>query len=341
MKFQQNADVVSIRDALCVLKNKGKNRLICVIFTFFTLCISANVASKQLSFNKTLVDEEYLFEYEWLDHLGQAQALKFSLPMDTVNDKYRHFKALKPNLLQMYAVKKLKKEAAKVDPQEGRVIITPSNNGIEFSFRSTSQAWMQAKNIEMKNQYEQFIDDYLAQEYYTEFAGFNRHIDATIYKPDHKRFALESVDLLKPVINAIHEQLPNASVQQVAQFMLGWIQTIPYDTIESRSTTNGAGFLPPNRLIANNIGDCDSKVTLMAALMKAFFPSINMAIIFVPEHALLAFHLSHVEADYRLTIDDYDYTLAEPVGPALIEFAKIADESQRFIESGYFIAEKL
>ena len=297
--------------------------------------------AKQLSFNKTLLGEEYLFEYEWLDKSRTLQTLSFKLPVSTVNNQFRHFKALRFDLMRMHAIKKLKSKVAQIDPKLGRVIIKPQKNGVEFAYRSYDQQWILNQEQEMNALYENALKEYIQQEYYTEFEGFETIKNKTIYKPDHQRFILESIPLLTPVAEAISQSVTNTSVHIVAEFVLSWIQTIPYSSIDSRSETNGAGYLPPNRLLANNIGDCDSKVSLMAAIMKSFYPKLEVAIVFVPNHALLALHLAHVELDYRIRVGDYEYTLTEPVGPALIEFTKVSEQSKRFIESGYYVVEPI
>ena len=79
----------------------------------------------------------------------------------------------------------------------------------------------------------------------------------------------------------------------------------------------------------------------MAAIMKALYPHLNMAIVYVPEHALIAFHMSHLESDYKIDIEGLSYTLAEPVGPRLMTFSQVSESSRRYLESGYFSVEML
>ncbi|NVK23466.1 MAG: hypothetical protein HWE10_00935 [Gammaproteobacteria bacterium] len=315
-----------------------------VVIVVLLSLFSSTTYAEQLLFNKTLKEDKYLFEYVWLDRFDNEQTLSFELPLTTVNDTYRHFKALRPSLLRAHSLKKLKQAAAQINPREGRVTIKPTLNGVEFGFVGYDQEWMNNKSQEFSKLYEQSLQEYLRQEYYIEFnsseyLGANK--STKVYKPDHKRFAMESAELLTPIVDAIKQKMPNTTVRNIARFILSWLQTIPYDTIESRAETNGAGFLPPARVIANNIGDCDSKVTLMAAIVKALFPRLNIAIIYVPQHALIAFHMSHLENDYKIDIEGLSYTLAEPVGPALLDFSEVSERSKRFIESGFYSVELL
>lgn len=300
-----------------------------------------NVGAQQLLFDKTLVSDKYQFDYRWVDDKDNNRSFSFSLNAKNVNNDYRHFKALRPSLLHMFQVRKLKQAASQIDPKKGNVTILPRVNRVEFQIRSTDQTWIDQQSKSLQNIYETSLLDYLHQEYYTEFSGFHQVANTKIYKPDHIRFAKESRTALSPIIEAIRAKHPRANARGVAVFLLSWLQSIPYDTMESRAVSNGAGFVPPVRLISNNKGDCDSKVTLMASIMKAMFPRLRIAIIYVPGHALIGMNVSHLEEDEKLEIDGLDYTLAEPVGPALMPFAQISDQSSKYIASGNYQIELL
>lgn len=306
-----------------------------------TLALSFGAAAEQLSFKKKLVKDKYLFSYKWKNEKDVQQDLSFVLNAKNVNGDYRHFKALRPSLLHMFQVRKLKQAASQVDPKKGSVTILPRVNRVEFQIRGTDAKWMEQQSLSLEQVYEASLLDYLHQEYYTEFTGFGHVTGTKIYKPDHIRFAKESVDSLKPIIDAIRAKLPRANARGVAVFLLSWLQSIPYDTMESRAVSNGAGFVPPIRLLSSNKGDCDSKVTLMASIMKAMFPRLRIAIVYVPGHALIGMNVSHLEEDEKLEIDGLDYTLAEPVGPALLPFAQVSEQSLKFIASGNYQIELL
>lgn len=303
---------------------------------------SASPRANQLHFNKTTTKDTYEYFYKWLDNNEQTFELYFSLPRHEVNSNFRHFKALRPSLLKMYSLRKLKQTIGQMDPRKGQIKLDTRFDRIEFELQSADPKWLESTNQELKQVYENSLAEYLHQQYYIEFSGIGQHADnTTYYKPDHRRFIEESIPLLTPLVEAINTEKPNATARQIAEYILPWLQTIPYNTIESRTTSSGAGYLPPVKVIDRNQGDCDSKVALMAAVMKSMFPRLRMAIIYVPQHALLGINVSHLQEDETLQIDGLDYTLLEPVGPALIEFATISDSSKRFIDSGNYQVELL
>lgn len=310
-----------------------------LIIGFILIC--SNVCAKQTNFEKLKLGSEYQFNYKWLDARSAAQELSFKLDAKNVNGDFRHFKALKPSLLHMYSVKKLKQAVAQLDPRKGTVKIKQRPNRVEFEIRSTNRDWINEQNIQLSSLYQSALKEILHSEYYVEFPGFSKMSSTTTYKPDHLRFAKESGDALSAIIEQIRMKMPRATARQISAYILSWIQTIPYSEIESRAESNGAGFLPPIKVIANNKGDCDSKVTLMASLLKKMFSRLRVAIIYIPGHALIGLNVSHLSKDYKLEINGLDYTLSEPVGPGVLKFATISERSKRYIESGNYLVELL
>lgn len=312
-----------------------------LLFLIASILISFSTLAKQVDFEKHAQGATTKFQYIWQDHDNKQHEFAFDLKTENVNGDYRHFKALRPSLLHMYSVKKLKQAASKLDPKKGVVKIHSRVNRVEYEIRSREQSWINEQSDKLSKLYESSLLEYLHQEYYTEFPGFHRANKSKTYKPDHLRFAKESSDSLAPIITAIREKMPRANARRVATFLLSWLQTIPYSTIESRAESNGSGFLPPIRLLANNKGDCDSKVTLMASIMKAMFPRLRIALVYIPGHALIGMNVSHLADDEKLEVNGLDYTLSEPVGPGLLPFATISDNSKRYIDSGNYLVELL
>jgi len=303
--------------------------------------ISTQTFSQQLFFNKDRVGNTTQLSYKWEDADSKIYELNFQLKTKNINSDFRHFKALTTSRLQNYSVKKLKQAIAKMDPRKGSVKIKQTYNGVGFEFKSTSREWMEEQSTKLKKIYDLSLEEYLYDEYYIEFQpiGYRGTQSNKTYKPDHVRFAAESSSSLMPIIDELKQKFPNANARVVAEFLLSWIQTIPYNTLESRTQSNGAGFSPPLKVLAENKGDCDSKVTLMASILKTMYPELNIAIIYVPEHALIGLNVAHLDTDYKIQIDELDYILAEPTGPGLIKFADIDEQSKRFIDSGMYQVE--
>lgn len=306
-----------------------------LLFMVFSSC------AKQLMFNKEVINDDYKFDYKWVNGSGVEHAFSFALDADTVNNHFRHFKALRPSLLYMHSLRKLQQAAAELDPRKGVVNIYSIANKVEYDIRSSEPNWAIQQSAKLESLYESALAEYLYQEYYTEFTGFYYQPDGRSYKPDHIRFAKESSQALQPLLDEIRKKMPRATARNIAVFLLSWLQTIPYEAMEPRAQYNGANFAPPLKLLRHNKGDCDSKVTLMATIMKAMFPRLKIALIYLPEHTLIGMNVSHLEEDEKLKLDGLDYTLADPVGPKLLPFAEISEQSKRYISSGNYQVELL
>ncbi|MDP5040425.1 MAG: hypothetical protein NWQ26_06095, partial [Paraglaciecola sp.] len=123
--------------------------------------------------------------------------------------------------------------------------------------------------------------------------------------------------------------------------LLSWVQSIPYNELEDRMSSNGAGFLPPLALIRENIGDCDSKSVLTAGLIRSLLPEIKLVMVYLPQHALLGISLPHRSNEQTFNFGGSDYLLMEPTGPALMPLGTVAASSERAINSRLFSYEQV
>jgi hypothetical protein len=318
--------------------------IVCYLL-FLIALFPSYLAAEQTVFNKQLLSDDVIYQYEWIDAEQNSQSFSFTLDAFKISNQFRHFKALRPSLLNMYSVKKLQQAASTLDPRKGKVKIMPTGDGVEYKISSMNRNWQSETMELLRDVYHSSLKEYLHQEYYVEFNGISnvksRQPNTIYFKPDHKRFVNEGFDATAPIISKLKERFPNSTARQIAEFLIGWIQTIPYDDLERRETSNGAGFEPPIHLINKNRGDCDSKVTLIAHLLKQIFPRLRMAIIYLPEHALIGLNVSVLKNDEVLEIDGLKFVLAEPVGPAVMKIANVHQKSKQFIDSGLYQVEKL
>ena len=121
---------------------------------------------------------------------------------------------------------------------------------------------------------------------------FTDHLQREFVQNDYVQYARESLDGLQPVAEAIKATQQNPTdPREFTLVAMTWLQSIPYNDLLSRNDSNGAGFLAPIDLLRRNIGDCDSKSTLLAALLKAYDKRLNVYMVLLPKHALLAVFL--------------------------------------------------
>jgi hypothetical protein len=165
-----------------------------------------------------------------------------------------------------------------------------------------------------------FEQEYLEARYYK--SNHRRRI-----QPDYGRIARESLATIEPLVRAWAQHHALAPSREAINQLLGFFQSIPYDTLESRNSTDGAGFAMPVALLARNRGDCDTKSVAMATMVHALAPEIPIVMVLLAEHALLGFAIETRPGDATLKYSGRTYVLAEPVGPALKALGKIAKSS--------------
>ena len=124
--------------------------------------------------------------------------------------------------------------------------------------------------------------------------------------------ASEATRLAEALLQAAGgEQTPP---RDLFNYLLAFVQAIPYQQLQSEDGRRGSGFLLPQQVLSNNRGDCDSKVTLLASLWRYLQPEIPLVLLFVPDHALLGVALPAQGAEETLTVAGGRWLLAEPTG---------------------------
>jgi hypothetical protein len=309
-------------------------KVFCFIFTPFFF--SVNTVAEQTHFSKKLIDANYHFSYQWLDHKGEPQSISFSLPQQKIFDRYRSFSIYQPKLAHEYVNKSLKKHFNKTPIQGVQVTFKDENGTFQAEIKSNNPQLLQSTTEKISQLEQTFTQEYLTKKYYHQFITPSQ-INAI--KPDHGRIALESVKDLKSLKTIILEKSYIKNIRKVSNYVLNFVQNIPYSTLESRITSSGAGFSPPLKLLWENQGDCDSKVTLTASLLRVLMPRIKLALIYIDNHAFIGIKVAPQDDDITVEHQGITYVLAEPTGPAVLALGKIAAESEQAIYNGHYTLE--
>lgn len=316
-----------------ILANFSLGRiLVCVCF----LVLTHSSYAQQLQFNKVLSDDNYLLSYQWHDHQKQIQEITLTLPQKVIFDRYRNFGKYQSNLMHEYVNNALKKHFKK-QPVSGLLISFKEEHGsYTVKIKGRNQQKIEQTSIKIEALKQQFYQEYLAEKYYHQFTTYDQIIGI---KPDHARIANESVVDFKPFKSMILNKASIKNIRKVSDYVLAFIQSIPYSTLESRITSSGAGFSPPLKLLWENQGDCDSKVTLTASLLRTLMPRIKMALIFIDSHALIGIDVAPNGDEMTIEHEGITYVLAEPTGPASLPLGEISEQSQQAIFNGHYSVE--
>ena len=290
----------------------------------------------QINFSKTKVEQGHRFNYQWLDHANAQQSINFVLGQEALFNRFRNFKTYQASYAQKTILRRIKKHMQK-NPIPG-VQIFYRQQYDSFAIEVKGQDKMKVnKAYQTLLQLEvEVTRDYLAESYYQ---AFTNHEQVSGVKVDHVSIANESIADLKPLKPLILDHVSIQNIRKVTNYVLSFVQSIPYSTLESRMTSSGSGFNPPLRLLWENQGDCDSKMTLTASLLRALMPRIEMALIYIDGHAFIGINIPAEAGEVTIVHDNITYLLAEPTGPALLPLGTLAPESELAINQGHYVAE--
>lgn len=302
----------------------------------FYLLLSTTIQAKQLSFTRKADDQQHIFSYQWLDHNNEQQAISFTLSKSALFDRFRMLKAFKNEFAQKSILRAVKRQLKKQPLKGVQASFTQSNGTISIEVKSNEEANLPLAYQQIKKLEQQETQKYFKENYFQYFVD---HDNQAGVKVNHIDIANDSVTDFKSLKSIILEKVSIKNIRKVTNYVLAFVQNIPYSPLESRISSSGAGFNPPAKIIWENQGDCDSKMTLTATLLRALMPRIDMAMIFIDQHAFIGIAIPPQAGEITVEDQGITYVLAEPTGPALYPLGSLAPESELAINQGRYTVE--
>ncbi|MFQ2276341.1 transglutaminase domain-containing protein [Aeromonas hydrophila] len=261
----------------------------------------------------------------WQDKDGKAQQLTYRLEAG----KLPPLIAYRPARMQEDVLQSLLQQGMAEFPT---VQFSLSRPQMELKIKGRQPEQVNKAMGWLTQQRDKLEAEWLKQHY---FQPFTAPDGAAAIKQDHVRIALESRSELAPLAEQLKQQgsTETEARQKTVAHMLDFVQSIPYQLLDSQSGRQGKGFLSPRQVLEQNQGDCDSKVTLMAAMLAQLFPELKQAMVFVPGHALLGVALPAKPGEATLNREGETYLLMEPTGPAQLAMGQLAPTSKTLIDS--------
>ena len=300
------------------------------------LLLPSLVQSKQISFSKHQQGDQYIFNYQWLDHKNKPQSMRFALTKSALFKRFRLLKAYQSEFAEKTIMRTVKKQLRKQPlngaqafflQQGGKMVVQVKGQ----EDKNVALAYQKVKEIEQEAFAQYFKNNY--------YQLFTTHDQQTGVKVDHVNIANDSVADFKVLKPIILETVAIENIRKVTNYVLSFVQSIPYSTLESRITSSGAGFNPPAKLLWENQGDCDSKMTLTATILRALMPRIDMAMIYIDQHAFIGIAIPAETGEMTIEHQGISYLLGEPTGPALYRLGQLAPESELAVNQGRYVAE--
>lgn len=295
------------------------------------LWCSGPVYAAQTDFQRIQQADQWLLSYTWQDKNDQEYAFHVSLPQQGLAQQRRMIRGYQPQ--QLSAVQTRALRLAERDlPGKVSVQLLPSSSGqVQWQVTGPQELLATAQQTLQKA-----VAEATSQFYHQRYLRRGQdNFGAPALLIDYPRVLDDSQALLEPVIHHFKEQLgtnPRLTADFINQ-VLSWVQTIPYKTLDAVDRSDD--FLAPGYLMYRNEGDCDAKTVLAATILKGAFPDLKLAIVILPQHALLGL----VTKDRNLTgrqtmIRDQTFLLAETAGPAILPLGEVADNTERLLKQG-------
>lgn len=294
-------------------------------------CLTAwSVAATNLQLQRSSVDNELRFHYHWQQQ-GQPVEFSFQLPKQSMQQHLRAYRRYSPALANTYMRQALQRARAQQTTSGFEIRLPSSGFPLPLTVEGTDTSEARALQHALTQQMLEARQRYLSSIYHTEQ---RLQPGRQVIMVDHPRIVQESLQDLLPVASALQQKFPYTTSRELSQFLLDWLQRIPYQRQDDRSQSSGSGYLPPLQVIQQHRGDCDSKVVLMAALLRLLLPDLELAIVYLPEHAVLAIAMSATPEDQQVQLQGRRFVLADPTGPALLSVGQVAARYQLYLQPG-------
>ena len=303
------------------------HKICAVIWLLFTLPLTAN-SQNFFNLNETQ-DGQLTFSYQWRDFNDSQQSFDFQVDKREFLQPLKRYRGFNLERSQRELTHQLNRYIRQQQWQGIQARLTPRQQSVELVTANSRTQEKQAQLTEYKR---------LLREYYNE--RWDDYLEANFYRqlslppgeqgiiPDHPAIASEMTAVLRPLIQAIGEQLGNNTQRNYINYIASFIQQIPYNDLNSKLDSRGDGFVPPNQLLYYNQGDCDSKVTLMSSVIKEIIETPKMAIIYLPNHAVFGISISSRSDDISVKHNGVNYILVDVTGPAAMPLGQVGGETE-------------
>lgn len=272
------------------------------------------------------------FSYQWPD----APALQFSLPNALLND-YRDMRRYQPHMTELAVRNALVRKAASLQQQDRtvRILLSAPNLPLSYSVQASDNNKANAVRQQLQQTQQQAMNEHLYQGYYFLLQD---PVKGAGVIPDHVRFMQDALPQLKPVADAFVALYGKQNIRDIAIALTAWVQQIPYRDMEDRLTSNGRGYAPPAQLLFDHQGDCDSKAVLWATVMRQIFPTLEIRILYLPQHAIIAAQIPATDREQIIELGPDSLLLLDPTGPALLRLGEVSERYQPYLQNKQFTA---
>jgi len=280
------------------------------LYGFIPLCcvLLQPVAAASLSLQQQQVPAGLEFSYQ----REQKTLLNFVLDPANLPAQNGGVRRYSPALAQAFIRQQLLEAGVKLAQQGVRLQLSAPAQPLSFQLSGPTDQVNKAQQ-QLQQLQQQAYQQYLQQ---GQFYRLTTPQGASYIIPDHVAVLEQQLALLKPVANAFIVLYGQNNVRKIASQVALWIQQIPYQDLSDRRESAGTGFASPWQLLQQHRGDCDSKAVLFAGVMRHIFPTMKLAILYFPDHAVIAAQIPAIKDELTVSIEDKVLLVIDATGPA-------------------------
>ena len=276
--------------------------------------LCTGVEAQQLEFRRVSRTGDELLSYRWLDLDRRERTTSFTLTRDAIREAETSFREFSMAAMWRHLDVALRDEVERFG-DGAKISLTRDIDGLRWTVSARDQKAADALSKRVNDRLEREQVAYLA-----------KHLRRKVERRVLVDFAAATKALGET------PDIANSDRARVA-LALGFFQEIPYAVLDDKER-RGGDFLPAPALLAQNRGDCDSKVVALAAVLRTYAPSRRLVVVTMPEHAILAVDLPAEQGEWTIRSQARQYVALEAAGPAMSPIGRVTAETAKYLKDG-------
>jgi hypothetical protein len=287
------------------------------------ILLSGGAEAQQLDFRRVSRSGDELLSYRWKDSEKHEHAVAFTLTRQAIKEAETSFVEFSMDAMWRYLELDLRDEVEKFG-NAARINLSRSVEGLRWTLEARDQRSADLLSRKVTERLEKSQQAYLAQH-------LRRMVGEHRVMVDFAAATTATQGPLRAVARALGE-VPDVANDDRARIALalGFLQEIPYALLEDKKR-RGGDFLPAPALLAQNRGDCDSKAVALAAVLRTYTPWRKLAVVTMPDHAILAVDIAAQEGDWTVRSGARQYVALEAAGPSLAPIGRVGSVTAKYL----------
>jgi len=289
------------------------------------LVFDAGAQAQQLDFGRISRGGDEQLSWRWRGSDNRDYSAAFTLTKDAIGEAEASFREFSMEDMWRSLEAELRDEVEKFG-QRTSIKLSRNLDGLHWTISGPDQRLVDQLSRQVAERLERTQKAYLAR--YT-----RRRVDQRIMVD----FAAATRAQQRPMRAAARAlgATPGVADNDRARMTLalGFFQQIPYATLDDKRR-RGGDFLPAPALLAQNRGDCDSKVVALAAVLRTYTPLRKLVVVTMPGHAILATDLPSDAEDWAVRADGRQYVALEAAGPAMATVGQVSSLTAKYLKEG-------